>query len=180
MARAITVNLEEAATTIFQSLVKGKEIARENALAISVRVQYDHYGRSNKSTCKLLKVIYFSPSNYTKVMWRESEFAQYWWEGEYTLVADHDSCWREAWEPINSRKEAIRREFLLSLPKAVQKRENEHPGSEIHDHISIDKVELLPIRRHSEETFDYRVGIDLRQVNAHVFAFHNGTPAGGR
>lgn len=180
MARAITVNLEDAATEIFESLVKHKALAKETALAISVRVQYDHYGRSNKSVCKLLKVIYFSPLNYTKVMWRESEFTQFGWEGEYTLIANHDSCWREAWEPVNSRKEAIRREFLLSLPKAVQKREVERNGSEIHDHITIDKVELIPINRQDGETFEYRMGIDLRKVDADKFEFHMGTPAGGR
>jgi hypothetical protein len=146
MSSGIHMELEGVITAMFQSLVKDKaEVRKNSALAVSIRVQFNYWGgRQDRSVCRLFKVIYFSPNNYTKVMWRNTEFTDFEWEGEYTLIGDHDSCWRDNWEELTRARRALRNELTLSLSKAAQSRLAK--GTErLSEFTVIDKVELIPI-----------------------------------
>lgn len=127
--------LEDATGDFFEALIKGTPEAKNSALHVSIRFQMNWYEPTEHSICKLFHFIYFSPSNYTKVYFRESEFAECQSEGVYELVADHDSCWREAWDIAKRRADVMIGEELANgfIRKAM------------HDHVRIDRISVIKL-----------------------------------
>jgi hypothetical protein len=105
---AIQLDLEHVVCKFFQGCIKGHAMAEDTALYIGLRAEFCTYlDQPDDSVCKMFHIIYFSPSNYTRVMYRMDEFRDLRIPGNYTLIADHDSCWRNNWSRIEHDMEAL-------------------------------------------------------------------------
>ena len=132
----LTTNIEDVVGMFVEEFFRGGIEPHKKALHVSVRYQLDWYDEQ-VSVCKLFHFIYYSPTNYTKVYFRESEFADCSHAGEYKLVADHDSCWRDSWDDANRRAYEISAELRKNHPELNK--------NNVSKHVSLDRVQLLAI-----------------------------------
>lgn len=137
----LKMNIENVVTEFFDSCIKGTPAAKNTALLVRVRFQLDAFDvedaddEGNNTQCRIFNILYFSPNNYTKVLWRETDFRDTNHDGFYDLIADHDSCWRDAWDPIERRADVILERFKSHVPAYVK----------TNIHISIDRIQQIAI-----------------------------------
>ena len=133
----ITLDVEQFVCKFFQGCIKGRDMAEHTALYIGLRAEFSTYlDQPNDSICKMFHIIYFSPANYTRVMYRCSNFADQRAPGNYKLIADHDSCWRNNWSHIEHEMEGM----VVGL-------QTQFGDVKIVDETSIEYVSLLKVGR---------------------------------
>lgn len=133
----ITLDVEQFVCKFFQGCIKGRDMAEHTALYIGLRAEFSTYlDQPNDSICKMFHIVYFSPANYTRVMYRMDEFRDRYIPGNYKLIADHDSCWRNNWSHIEHDMEGM----VVDL-------QTRFGDVKIVDGTSIESVSLLKIRR---------------------------------
>ncbi len=106
MNTQLTMDIEKMCEAICQGFYRGVEGKGDKAVMLTFRIENETEYEKNKRRKEskfYFSVIYFAPSNYVKVLWRDNKdnfFNFYPEKGEWKEIADHDSCWRGCWSDI--------------------------------------------------------------------------------
>lgn len=121
-------------------------------LFITIRISFDHHDpmkdfQSTRTMDLHFNVAYNPKSHYVAVLWKPFTERVEGVNGNYQLLSDHSSCWRDSWKEIKDYINGKYEEFTKDLTK-----------HQIHCNIShlttIQHMSVLPVE--SRDSYDYR------------------------
>ena len=111
-SRKMDIDIERFCCQVIQDLYRNKG-QEKTAILFSVRIDLDYYPsddwkgyRKHKEVCQRFSVLYI-PGGYTKVFYREDNNYAPEVAGQWTKIADHDSCWRDNWDEARKNLWAV-------------------------------------------------------------------------